>query len=125
MRIRNSGLALVLLAALAVPSFVRAQGAADTARAAWAAPNFLLTHQQTLALTRGQADELRLLSNQVQRYQEGLLRSPSKPWIAVTLGTTPDAAARRVVVLLSSDQRALAQRIRPAPAPVPKEGESA
>lgn len=122
MRIRISGLALVLLAALAVPSFVRAQGGGDTARAAWATPKFLLTHQETLALTRGQVDELRLLSNQVQRYQQGLRRSPSKPWIAGTLGSTPDDAARRAVALLSADQRAVAQRIQPAAAP--REGES-
>jgi hypothetical protein len=120
MGIRNFGLALVLLTALAVPSFVRAQGAGDTARAAWAAPNFLLTHQRALALTREQVAELSFLSSQVQRYQQGLLRAPSKPWIAGTLGTTPDEAARQAVALLSADQRAQAQRIGQAP----KEGES-
>lgn len=120
MRIRNFGLALGLLMALAVPSFVRAQGAGDTTRAAWATPNFLLTHQRALALTRGQVDELSLLSNQVQRYQQALRRSPSKPWIAGTHGTTPNDAARRAVALLSADQRAQAQRLWPAP----REGES-
>jgi hypothetical protein len=101
---RYSLAALAALAAFAIPTAAQAQMPAPIA------PSYLLTQRQELDLTPHQVRELSVLAAQVRRYQQAVLRSPSKPWIAATKGTTRDVASERALALLSPTQRDLAMR---------------
>ena len=98
--------ALAALVILTVPAAARAQKAAPVA------PSHLLTQREELELTPHQVRELSVLAAQVRRYQQAVLRAPSKPWIAGTKGTTREVASERALALLSPRQRELALSAR-------------
>lgn len=101
---RNSIVALLALTTLAVPAIARAQNAAPVS------PSTLLSQRAELSLTPAQVRELTLLTAQVRRHQQAVLRAPSKPWIANTKGTSTAVAAKRAMDLLSPEQQQLALR---------------
>ena len=105
MNSRNSLVALFALTTLAVPTLARAQKPAPIA------PSTLLAQRTELSLTSTQVRELTLLSAQVRRHQQAVLRAPSKPWIANSKGTTREVAAERAMALLSPRQQELAWRV--------------
>ena len=101
MRSRNSLVALVALAGFAVPAMAQAQKPSSVP------PSQLLAQREVLHLTPVQVRELNLLTTQVRRYQQAVLRAPSKTWVAQTKGLSPQVAAERGLNLLSPQQRAL------------------
>ena len=101
MRSRNSLAALVAFAAFACPATVQAQKTSPVA------PSQLLAQREELDLTPAQVRELTLLATQVRRYQQAMLRAPSKAWVAQTKGTSPQVASERGLGLLSPQQRSL------------------
>lgn len=101
---RNSIAALVALATVSVATGAEAQKPAPVA------PSWLLQQQQ-LELTPHQVRELSVLAAQVRRYQQAVLRAPSKPWIATTRGTTRAVASERALALLTPQQREMAMGI--------------
>jgi hypothetical protein len=98
-------LTIVPLAALVTLSISTAARAQKTGPVA---PSQLLARRAELQLTPSQVRELTLLSVQVRRHQEAVLRATSKPWIANTKGTSREVAAKRALNLLSPQQRELA-----------------
>lgn len=102
MQSRFAIVALVALTSLAVPAVAQAQEPAPVA------PSRLLTRQKELDLTPSQVRELSLLATQVRRYQQAVLRAPSKQWVAVTKGVSREVASERALALLSPQQRELA-----------------
>ena len=99
-----SFVALAALVTLAIPVAARAQKPV--------APSHLLSQREELELTPDQVRELSVLAAQVRRYQQAVLRAPSKPWIAGTKGTTREVASERALALLSPRQRELALSAR-------------
>lgn len=104
MHSRYSLAALAALATFAVPGVAQAQKPAPIA------PSYLLSQREELDLSPAQVRELSVLAAQVRRYQQAVLRAPSKPWIAGTRGTTREVASERALALLSPQQRDLAMR---------------
>ena len=86
MQSRTSIAALVALAAFAVPTLAQAQKPSPVA------PSRLLAQREELELTPVQVRELTLLATQVRRYQQAVLRAPSRPWVARTKGTSMDCS---------------------------------